>query len=75
MIEIDWVVKEIATTTDDAHDFPHPERGESAQAFPGRYQRQMARRRAKRGQLASNGYQRAKKEAAKTYRSVTQQVT
>ena len=76
VIEIDWGVKEIATTTDDAYDyFSHPRHAKSAQASLARYQRQMARRRAKRGQLASNGYQRAKKEAAKTYRGVTQQVT
>ena len=76
VIEIDWGVNEIATATDDAYDyFPHPERGKSVQGLLGRYQRQIARRRPKRGQLASNGYQRAKKEAAKTYRGVTQQVT
>ncbi len=31
VIGIDWGVNEIATTTDDDYDFPHPERGKSAQ--------------------------------------------
>ena len=75
VIGIDWGVNEIATTTDDDYDFPHPERGKSAQARLSRYKRQMARRRPKRGQPASNGYKQAKKDAAKTYRRVARQVT
>jgi putative transposase len=73
IIGIDWGVNEIATTTDDTYDFPHPERGKSAQVRLARYQRQMARRKPKRGQPASNGYRRAKKDAAKTYRRVARQ--
>ncbi|HVB50747.1 MAG TPA: transposase [Acidimicrobiales bacterium] len=73
VIGVDWGVKEIATTTDDAYDFPHFEHGASAQARLARYQRQMARRRPQRGHPASNGYQRAKRDAAETYRAVARQ--
>jgi putative transposase len=61
VIGVDWGVKEIATTTDDAYDFAHPEHGKSAQARLARYQRQMARRKPERGHPASNGYQRARR--------------
>ena len=73
VIGIDWGVNEIATTTDDAYDFPHPQHAKSAQVRLSRYQSQMARRRPKRGQPASNGYKQAKKDAAKTYRKVARQ--
>lgn len=73
VIGIDWGVKEIATTTDDAYDFAHLEHGKSSQARLSRYQRQMARRKPKRGQPSSNGHQRAKQDAAKTYRTVARQ--
>ena len=51
----------------------HPQHAKSAQARLSHYQRQTARRRPKRGQLASNGYKQAKKDAAKTYRKVARQ--
>ena len=73
VIGVDWGVKEIATTTDDAYDFVHPEHGKSAQARLARYQRQMARRKPKRGQPSSGGYRRAKHDAAKTCRTVARQ--
>ena len=73
VIGVDWGVKEIATTTDDAYDFVHPEHGKLAQARLARYQRQMARRKPKRGQPSSGGYRHAKRDAAKTYRTVARQ--
>ena len=64
-IGIDWGVKATATTTSDDFDLPalgHRKRvaGEMASA-----QRKMARRKRPKGQAASNGYMRAKMEAAK----------
>ncbi|NUU21009.1 MAG: transposase [Streptomycetaceae bacterium] len=64
---IDWGVRELATTTSDAHDLPHPEHGTSAAAKLARYQRMMARRKPAKGQGASKGYQRARRQAAKVH--------
>lgn len=72
-IGIDWGVAEIATTTDDALDLPHPEHGRRNRAKLARYQRQMARRKPQRGQGASKGYKRAKKRAARAYKKVARQ--
>lgn len=72
-IGIDWGVAEIATTTSDAHDLPHPEHGKTAQAKLTRYQRMMARRKPKPGQAASRGYTHAKKKAAQTHKKVARQ--
>ncbi|MFI0404636.1 RNA-guided endonuclease InsQ/TnpB family protein [Actinomadura sp. 3N508] len=73
MIGVDWGVKEIATTTCDAHDLPHPRHGGKAAAGLARYQRRMARRRPAKGQKTSKGYQRAKKQAARAARKVARQ--
>jgi putative transposase len=64
VIGIDWGVREIATTTSEAHDLPHPQYGKQAQEKLGRYQRQMARRRPAKSKPASAGYKRAKRKAA-----------
>ncbi|MGW3726195.1 RNA-guided endonuclease InsQ/TnpB family protein, partial [Streptomyces sp. NPDC000851] len=69
----DWGVREIATTTSDAHDLPHPQHGKKAQAKLGRYDRMMARRSPKKGQAASKGYRQAKKGRAKTYAKIARQ--
>ena len=66
-------MNEIATTTDDTYDFPHPQHAKSAIGPSHSLSRQMARRKPKRGQPASNGYRRAKKDAAKTYRMAARQ--
>ncbi|WP_405860233.1 transposase [Streptomyces sp. NBC_01515] len=71
VLGVDWGVREIATTTSDAHDLPHP--GHGRKAKPSRYDRMMARRRPKRGQAASKGYQEAKKWRARTYRKIARQ--
>ncbi|MFJ9864422.1 RNA-guided endonuclease InsQ/TnpB family protein [Streptomyces sp. NPDC101165] len=70
---VDWGVKEIATTTSDAHDLPHPEHGKKAKHKLSRYDRMMARRKPKKGQAASKGYQEAKKWRAKTYQKIARQ--
>ncbi|MEG8183875.1 transposase [Nocardia terpenica] len=72
-IGIDWGVKEIATTTSDAHDLRHPDHGKKAAATLARYQRIMARRKPKRGQPGSNGYRAVKRQAAKLHKKVTRQ--
>ncbi|KWW99252.1 Transposase IS891/IS1136/IS1341 family [Carbonactinospora thermoautotrophica] len=72
-IGIDWGVKEIATTTSDAHDLAHPEYGKKAAAWLARYQRMMARRKPKRGQAASKGYQEARRQAAKVHKKIARQ--
>ena len=73
VIGIDWGVKEIATTTSDAHDLPHPEYGKKAREKLSRCQRQMARRKPGRGKPASAGYKRARRKAAKAHAKVAAQ--
>ncbi|MFJ9863766.1 RNA-guided endonuclease InsQ/TnpB family protein [Streptomyces sp. NPDC101165] len=70
---VDWGVKEIATTTSDTHDLPHPEHGKRAKGKLCRYDRMMARRKPKKGQAASKGYREAKKWRAKTYQKIARQ--
>lgn len=72
-IGIDWGVNEIATTTSDNHDLPHPNHGKKAAEKLARYQRMMARRKPKRGQAASKGYRWAMKQAAKLHKKVARQ--
>ena len=72
-IGIDWGVKDIAVTTSDTHDLPHPQFGKKSAEKLAKYQRQMARRRPKPGKPASAGYKRAKRKAAKTYAKVAAQ--
>lgn len=73
VIGIDWGVREIATTTSDDHDLPHPEHGRKVAARLARYQRMMARRRPTKGHAASRGYQRARRQAAKLHQKVARQ--
>jgi putative transposase len=72
-IGIDWGVKDIAVTTSDAHDLPHPEYGKKSQEKLSRYQRQMARRRPRPGQKPSAGYKRARRKAARAHAKVAAQ--
>jgi putative transposase len=72
-IGVDWGVKDIAVTTSDAHDLPHPEFGKKQAEKLGRYQRQMARRKPKPGQRSSEGYRRAKRKAARAHAKVAAQ--
>lgn len=73
VIGVDWGVKEIATTTSDAHDLPHPEYGKAAAGKLTGYQRMMARRKPAKGKPASKGYREAKRLAAKTHKKVARQ--
>jgi putative transposase len=73
VIGVDWGVKETATTTSDTHDLPHAQHGKKAQHKLSRYDRMMARRRPKKGHVASKGYREAKKWRAKTYAKIARQ--
>ncbi|MFD6077044.1 RNA-guided endonuclease InsQ/TnpB family protein [Streptomyces hydrogenans] len=73
VLGVDWGVKEIATTTSDAHDLPHPEFGREAKERLSRYDRMMARRRPGRGKTPSKGYREAKRLRAKAHRKVARQ--
>jgi putative transposase len=70
VIGVDWGVRELATTTSDAHDLPHPQHGRNAAKGLARYQRMMARRRPAKGRPGSKGYQHAKRQAAKIQKKV-----
>jgi putative transposase len=73
VLGVDWGVRELATTTSDAHDLPHPGHGRKAAARLARHQRKMARRKPVKGQAASNGYRQAKRQAAKAHKKVARQ--
>ncbi|MFD8379774.1 RNA-guided endonuclease InsQ/TnpB family protein [Streptomyces sp. NPDC059679] len=73
VLGIDWGVKEIATTTSDDHDLPHPEHGRKTQAKLSRYDRMMARRKPAKGQAASKGYREAEHLRAKAHKKVARQ--
>ncbi|MFF3676770.1 RNA-guided endonuclease InsQ/TnpB family protein [Streptomyces sp. NPDC002120] len=73
VIGVDWGVREIATTTSDTHDLPHPEYGMAAAGKLAGYQRMMARRKPKRGQGASKGYRKAQRQAAKAHKKIARQ--
>ncbi|WP_374199331.1 RNA-guided endonuclease InsQ/TnpB family protein [Streptomyces sp. ISL-44] len=73
VIGVDWGVKETATTTSGGHDLPHPEHGKKAAGKLAGYQRVMARRKPKRGQVASKGYRKAKRRAAKVHKKIARQ--
>ncbi|MEU1669366.1 transposase [Streptomyces sparsogenes] len=73
VLGVDWGVKQIATTTSNAHDLPHAQYGRKAQARLSRYDRMMARRNPKKGQAASRGYRQARKWRAKTYAKIARQ--
>ncbi|MFI8947629.1 RNA-guided endonuclease InsQ/TnpB family protein [Streptomyces sp. NPDC053750] len=73
VLGVDWGVREIATTTSDAHDLPHPGHGGQARAKLTRYDRMMARRRPKKGKPGSKGYREARRLRAKAYKKVARQ--
>lgn len=73
VIGIDWGVKQTATTTSDAHDLPHAGHGRKARQKLTRYDRMMARRKPKKGQPGSKGYQKAKRLRAKAYKKAARQ--
>ncbi|MCW8377242.1 RNA-guided endonuclease InsQ/TnpB family protein [Streptomyces justiciae] len=73
VIGIDWGVTETATTTSDNHDLPHAEHGKEAQQKLSRYDRMMARRKPKKGQVASKGCNEATRLRAKAHKKVARQ--
>ncbi|WP_406366553.1 RNA-guided endonuclease InsQ/TnpB family protein [Streptomyces sp. NBC_01546] len=73
VIGVDWGVRETATTTSDEHDLPHPGHGRKAAGELAGYQRMMARRKPKRGRAASQGYRKAKRQAAKAHKKIARQ--
>lgn len=73
VIGVDWGVKELATTTSDAHDLPHLEHGKNAAGKLARYQQMMARRKPKRGHAASGNYRKAKTLTAREHRRIARQ--
>jgi len=73
VIGIDWGVKEIATTTSDGHDLPHPESGKKQAQKLARCQRQMSRRKPERGRRPSAGYGHARRKAAKAHAKAARQ--
>lgn len=73
VVGIDWGVRVIATATDPAFDYLHPEHMKRAAGRLAHYQRQMARREPARGKSASAGYKKAKTHAAKLHRTVARQ--
>jgi len=71
-IGIDWGVSTTATTTDPAFDLPYLGHRRRCAAELAKAQRKMSRRR-KLGAAASNGYQRAKRAAAKLHHKAAAQ--
>lgn len=72
-IGIDWGVTMTATTTSDDHDLAYAGHGRSSAAKLARRQRQMSRRRPKKGHAPSNRYLTARKQAAKLHKKVARQ--
>lgn len=72
-VGVDWGVMQLATTTSDAHDLPHPEYGRMAAVKLARYQRMMARRRREHGLPTSRGYRDARRLVARQHRKVARQ--
>ncbi|MCM2576289.1 RNA-guided endonuclease InsQ/TnpB family protein [Streptomyces meridianus] len=73
ILGVDWGVKETATTTSDAYDFPHAQHGRTAAQKLARYQRMMARRKPPKGRPGSKGYREAKRQTAKLHKKVARQ--
>lgn len=74
-IGIDWGVSTTATTTSPSHDLPFAGHRRRCAAELARAQRKMARRRRPKGQAQSNGYQQAKREAARLHKKAAGQNT
>lgn len=74
-IGIDWGVSTTATTTDQDYDLPHLGHRRRSTAELAKAQRKMARRRRPRGHKQSNGYKRAKHEAAKAAKTAERRNT
>ncbi|WP_346257321.1 transposase [Plantactinospora sp. ZYX-F-223] len=74
-IGVDWGVTTTATTTDAAYDLPYLGHRKRCAAELAKAQRRMARRRRVKGARPSNGYLRAKRQAAKIGKKAARQNT
>jgi putative transposase len=74
-IGIDWGVTTTATTTDPAYDLPYGGYRKRRAAELAKAQRKIARRRRPCGQAQSDGYLRARREAAKLHKKTQRQNT
>jgi putative transposase len=74
-IGIDWGALVTATATDPAYDLPYGGHRKRCAAELARAQRRMSRRRRQRGQAPSNGYRRARRQAAKLHKKAARQNT
>ncbi|GGN13029.1 putative transposase [Actinoplanes campanulatus] len=74
-IGVDWGVTTTATTTNPAFDLPHLGHRKRCAAELARAQRTMARRRRPKGHTPSNGYQMAKRQAARIAKKAARQNT
>jgi putative transposase len=74
-IGIDWGVTTTATTTEPNHDLPHPQYRKRCSAELARAQKKMSRRRGPQNRAPSNGYRRAKHQAAKLNKKAARQNT
>lgn len=72
-IGIDWGVTTTATTTNPAFDLPYTGHRRRCAAELARAQRKMARRCRPRGHAQTNGYQRARRQAAKLHKKMARQ--
>ncbi|WP_350274113.1 transposase [Kribbella sp. HUAS MG21] len=73
VLGVDWGVKDIATTTSDDHDLPHPGFGRNASAELTAVNKAVSRRRRPKGQQQSNGYRKAKRRRARLLKKVSRQ--
>ena len=71
-IGIDWGVTTTATTTDEKYDLPYLGHRKRCAAELAKAQRKMARR-YRKGRKQSNGYKRARREAAKLHKKASRQ--
>ncbi|MEN3611453.1 transposase [Plantactinospora sp. ZYX-F-223] len=74
-IGVDWGVTTTATTTDPAYDLPYLGHRKRCAAELAKLQRRTARRRRAKGVKPSNGYLRAKRQAAKVAKKAARQNT
>ncbi|NUR98467.1 MAG: transposase, partial [Kribbellaceae bacterium] len=70
VLGVDWGVKEIATTTSDDHDLPHPDFGRRTAVELAAADKALARRRRPRSQPQSSGYRQARRRRARLLRKV-----
>ncbi|WP_206436326.1 RNA-guided endonuclease InsQ/TnpB family protein [Corynebacterium hylobatis] len=73
-IGIDWGVSTTATTTDENYDLPYMGHRRRCAAELAKAQRKMSRRH-RTGRKQSNGYQRARRQAAKLHKKAARQTT